>query len=116
MISVKAVSSAGNAASYYAKDNYYTIDQAEGASAWAGEGATALGLEGVVDAAPFEAVLEGRLPNGSVIDARRGGHRPGWDLTMSASMPASAHMRPSALMASTHSGRGMGAEGSTRGG
>ncbi len=83
MISVSAVSSAGNAATYYAKDNYYTIDQAEGASAWAGEGATALGLEGAVDAGRFEAVLEGRLPDGSVIDARRGGHRPGWDLTMS---------------------------------
>lgn len=71
MISVSAVSSAGNAATYYAKDNYYTIDQAEGASAWAGR-ATALGLEGAVDAARFEAVLEGRLPDGSVIDARRG--------------------------------------------
>ncbi|WCT75871.1 MobF family relaxase (plasmid) [Sphingomonas naphthae] len=83
MISVNAISSAGNAASYYAKDNYYTVDQAEEASAWAGEGATALGLEGAVDAARFEAILEGRLPDGSVIDARRGEHRPGWDLTMS---------------------------------
>ena len=84
MITVSAVSSAGDAASYYAKDNYYTVDQAEGASSWAGEGATALGLEGSVDAARFASVLEGRLPDGSVIDARRGTHRPGWDLTMSA--------------------------------
>ncbi|MBB4619763.1 MobF family relaxase [Sphingomonas abaci] len=83
MISVNAVASAGNAANYYAKDNYYTADQAEGASAWGGEGAAALGLEGAVDAARFERILEGRLPDGSVIDARRGTHRPGWDLTMS---------------------------------
>ena len=83
MISVSAVSSAGNAATYYARDNYYTTDQAEGASAWAGEGASALGLDGVVDAACFATILEGRLPDGSVIDARRGEHRPGWDLTMS---------------------------------
>ena len=83
MISVNAVSSASNAATYYAQDNYYTADQAEGASAWAGEGADALGLEGAVDSARFATILEGRLPDGSVIDARRGEHRPGWDLTMS---------------------------------
>ena len=84
MISVSAVASAGSAAAYYAQDNYYTADQAEGASAWAGEGAAALGLAGQVDATRFTAILEGRLPDGSVIDARRGGHRPGWDLTLSA--------------------------------
>lgn len=83
MISVNAISSAGNAATYYAQDNYYTADQAEGASAWAGEGAATLGLEGAVGAACFATILEGRLPDGSVIDARRGEHRPGWDLTMS---------------------------------
>ncbi len=89
MISVAAVSSAGDAATYYAKDNYYTADQHEGASAWAGRGASELGLVGPVDAASFERVLAGALPDGSVIDAKRGEHRPGWDVTMSASKSVS---------------------------
>ena len=83
MISVAAVGSASDAAGYYARDNYYTADQAEGASAWAGEGAAELGLSGPVDAEQFEKVLAGELPNGVVLDAKRGEHRPGWDITMS---------------------------------
>ena len=84
MISVAAVGSAGDAAGYYARDNYYTADQHEGASTWAGEGAGELGLSGPVDAEAFGRVLAGELPNGAVLDAKRGEHRPGWDLTMSA--------------------------------
>ena len=83
MISVAAVGSASDAAAYYARDNYYTADQAEGASAWAGEGAAELGLSGPVDAERFEQVLAGELPNGTVLDAKRGEHRAGWDVTMS---------------------------------
>lgn len=83
MISVAAVGSASDAAGYYARDNYYTADQAEGASAWAGEGATELGLSGPVDAEQFQKVLAGELPNGVVLDAKRGEHRAGWDVTMS---------------------------------
>ena len=83
MISVAAVGSASDAAAYYARDNYYTADQAEGASAWAGEGAAELGLSGPVDAEQFEKVLAGELPNGVVLDAKRGEHRAGWDVTMS---------------------------------
>lgn len=83
MISVAAVGSASDAAGYYARDNYYTADQAEGASAWAGEGAAELGLSGPVHAGQFEKVLAGELPNGVVLDARRGEHRAGWDVTMS---------------------------------
>lgn len=89
MISVAAVSSAGDAAGYYANDNYYTADQSQDASAWAGQGATELGLKGPVDAKAFEAVLRGELPDGSVIDAKRGEHRPGWDMTFSASKSVS---------------------------
>jgi conjugative relaxase-like TrwC/TraI family protein len=84
MISVGAVASASGAASYYTQDNYYTADQAIETSAWEGEGAKALGLEGRVDAQTFEAVLNGKLPDGSVIDAKRGAHRPGTDVTFSA--------------------------------
>ena len=83
MISVAAVGSASDAAGYYARDNYYTADQAEGASAWAGEGAAELGLSGPVDAYRLEKVLAGELPNGVVLDAKRGEHRAGWDITMS---------------------------------
>lgn len=83
MISVAAVSSAGDAAGYYARDNYYTADQAEGASAWAGQGALELGLTGPIDALTFEKLLRGELPDGTMLDAKRGEHRPGWDLTMS---------------------------------
>ena len=89
MISVAAVSSAGEAAGYYAQDNYYTADQQHDASAWVGQGAVELGLEGPVDAATFERVLSGELPDGTVLDAKRGDHRPGWDLTMSASKSVS---------------------------
>ena len=84
MISVAAVGSASDAAGYYARDNYYTADQHEGASAWEGEGAAELGLSGPVDTEQFEKVLAGELPNGAVLDAKRGEHRPGWDLTLSA--------------------------------
>lgn len=89
MISVGKLGSAGDAASYYAKDNYYTADQHEGSSSWAGQGAEELGLTGPVDAAQFEKVLAGELPNGVVLDAARGEHRPGWDMTMSASKSVS---------------------------
>ena len=84
VISVSAIGSAGDAAGYYARDNYYTADQAESASAWAGAGAAELGLEGAVDADRFAKILAGELPDGSQLDAKRGEHRPGWDLTMSA--------------------------------
>ncbi len=43
-----------------------------------------LGLEGPVDAESFSKILAGELPDGSQLDAKRGEHRPGWDLTMSA--------------------------------
>ena len=89
MISVAAVGSASDAAGYYAKDNYYTADQHEGASAWEGKGATELGLSGQVETGAFERVLSGKLPDGVVLDGKRGEHRPGWDLTFSASKSVS---------------------------
>jgi len=67
--------SARHAATYYEKDDYYTRDRAP--SEWHGEGARALGLEGPVDRATFAALVDGRLPNGSILhrggSARRGG-------------------------------------------
>lgn len=83
MITVGAIGSASDAAGYYARDNYYTSDQANGSSLWAGKGAAELGLSGSVDAKQFERILAGELPNGVVLDGKRGEHRPGWDVTMS---------------------------------
>ena len=90
--SIGAVASPAQGVSYYERDSYYAKDSDEhrAASAWAGKGAEALGLEGPVDPDTFRAVLEGEVPDGS---ARRLGkrgregeihHRPGRDLTFSA--------------------------------
>jgi conjugative relaxase-like TrwC/TraI family protein len=84
VVSVSSVGSASGAAAYYAADNYYTADKAAELSEWGGEGAARLGLEGPVDAAQFEAVLSGRLPNGPAISGGGGEHRAGLDLTFSA--------------------------------
>ena len=59
--SVSALSSAGQAASYYEADDYY----AEGGMApseWFGEAAEKLGLSGEVDREKFAELLEGRVP------------------------------------------------------
>lgn len=83
--SVSALSSAGQAASYYEADDYY----AEGGlapSEWQGEGADALGLAGDVDREQFKDLLEGRI-DGEQLGTTRDGkleHRPGWDVTLSA--------------------------------
>ncbi|MBA4047262.1 MAG: TrwC protein, partial [Sphingomonas sp.] len=58
-------------------------------SAWFGKGAEALALTGKVEEAAFAAVLEGKLPHGSVIAGKDGVHRPGVDLTFSASKSVS---------------------------
>jgi len=84
--SVAGLKSAGQAASYYESDDYYS-EGGEAPSAWFGEGAKALGLEGEVDRAAFKRGLEGELPNGQQLGTVRNGereHRPGWDMTFSA--------------------------------
>ena len=92
MLSIGALASASQGASYYERDGYYSKDDPEhrAASAWAGKGAEALGLKGPVDPDTFRAVLEGRVPDGSGRQLGRRGkdgeilHRPGRDLTFSA--------------------------------
>ncbi len=92
MLSIGALSSASQGASYYERDGYYAKDDPEhrAASAWAGKGAEELGLKGPVDADTFRAVLEGRVPDGSGQQLGKRGkdgeilHRPGRDLTFSA--------------------------------
>ena len=90
--SIGAVASAAQGLSYYEHDGYYAAGDPEHreASAWAGKGAAALGLEGEVDGETFRAVLEGHVPDGSGRRLGRVGrdgtvaHRPGRDLTLSA--------------------------------
>ena len=92
MLSIGALSSAAQGASYYERDGYYAKDDPEhrDASVWAGKGAEELGLKGPVDADTFRAVLEGKVPDGSDTRLGRRGkdgeilHRPGRDLTFSA--------------------------------
>lgn len=83
MISVANVRSAGGAANYFAKDNYYTKADADRSGIWVGKGAERLGLSGTVDAKAFEAILRGELPNGDRIGHQGQYHRAGTDLTFS---------------------------------
>ena len=88
-VSIGKVHSAGGAAAYFASDNYYTAEQSEAASAWAGEGARDLGLSGTVDTATFERILNGELPDGKQVgDAET--RDSGRDFTFS--MPKSASL------------------------
>ena len=92
MLSIGALTSAAQGASYYERDGYYAKDDPEHreASAWAGKGAEELGLTGPVDPETFRAILEGKVPDGSGTELGRRGkdgeilHRPGRDLTFSA--------------------------------
>ena len=92
MLSIGALASASQGASYYERDGYYAKDSDEHreASAWVGRGAEELGLKGPVDPDTFRAVLEGKVPDGSGQELGRRGkdgeilHRPGRDLTFSA--------------------------------
>ncbi|MGF7156192.1 MobF family relaxase [Novosphingobium gossypii] len=87
MLSVASVKSAGGAASYFAKDDYYTGENASEMSVWGGQGAEELGLSGPVKADAFEAILNGILPNGTGVN-QTPNRTIGTDLTFS--MPKSA--------------------------
>ena len=95
--SIGAVAAPSQGASYYERDGYYAKDSPEhlAASAWAGKGAAELGLRGPVDPDAFRSVLEGEVPDGSGkrLGRRMGDgeirHRPGRDLTFSASKSVS---------------------------
>ena len=88
--SIGAIASPSQGASYYERDGYYARDDPahRDASAWAGKGAEALGLAGPVDPGTFQAILEGKVPDGPHLGKRgKDGeihHRPGRDVTMSA--------------------------------
>lgn len=89
MLSVASVGSAGGAANYFAKDDYYVGDGPAELSEWGGKGAEALGLKGQVSKDDFEKLLDGKLPDGSIVNTNAN-RRAGIDLTFS--MPKSASL------------------------
>ena len=88
--SIGKIASPAQGVTYYERDGYYAKDDPthREASAWAGKGADALGLSGPVDPDTFQAVLEGKVPEGPQLGKRgKDGaihHRPGRDVTLSA--------------------------------
>jgi conjugative relaxase-like TrwC/TraI family protein len=87
VLSVASVRSAGGAANYFAKDDYYVGEHASEVSGWGGQGAVELGLFGEVEKQVFEDLLKGKLSDGEQVgDPER--RRAGIDLTFS--MPKSA--------------------------
>lgn len=84
---MSSIRSAAGSAEYFTKDDYYTAEGAAEASAWGGEGADALGLDGPVDKDAFEKLLNGELPDGEKVGQVEN-RQPGMDLTFS--MPKSA--------------------------
>ena len=88
--SIGKIASPAQGVGYFEKDGYYAKDDGahREASAWAGRGAAALGLEGPVDPDAFRRVLEGKVPGGRRLGRKEidGSvtHRPGRDVTLSA--------------------------------
>ena len=83
--SVSALTSSGQAASYYEADDYYAGDGLS-PSEWQGKGAEELGLSGDVDRDQFRDLLDGKVAEQQLGTTRDGKleHRPGWDVTLSA--------------------------------
>lgn len=86
MMSPSRIKSAGGAADYYAKDDYYIEGEAGAPNLeWGGQGAADLGLRGRVDASDLRAILDGRNPdpNGPSLTAteNKSHHHAGWDFT-----------------------------------
>ena len=83
--SISALTTAGQAATYYEADDYYS-EGGLSPSEWQGAGAEELGLSGDVDRDHFRMLLGGEVA-GQQLGTVRGGqleHRPGWDVTLSA--------------------------------
>lgn len=82
MIRITQLTSAKAAASYFSRSDYYDAEQLPGY--WHGQLAKRLGLEGTVDRAVFEAVMDNRDPSDvsrSLTPRMRTDRRPGYDIT-----------------------------------
>lgn len=89
MLSVSSVGSAGGAATYFSKDDYYVGEGTAEVSEWAGKGAEALGLKGPVSKEDFEKVLDGKLTDGTIVN---GNEKRQYGMDMTFSMPKSASL------------------------
>ena len=93
--SIGKIASPAQGVGYFEKDGYYAKDDGahREASAWAGKGAAALGLSGPVEPEAFRRVLEGEVPGGRRLGRKEIdgsiSHRPGRDVTLSASKSVS---------------------------
>ncbi|MEO1685670.1 MAG: MobF family relaxase, partial [Cyanobacteria bacterium J06631_12] len=88
MLSLANVSAA-QAGNYYEKDDYYTQGDPdlESDSQWQGNGAAKLNLQGPVDQATFQQLLQGQTPDGKSLHSKRinpENHRAATDYTFSA--------------------------------
>ncbi|WP_114963822.1 MobF family relaxase [Tritonibacter mobilis] len=94
MMSISNVSAGAAASGYYKEEGYYKAGSEEGqkAATWFGKAAEENGLTGFVDDKQFAQFLDGEAPDGKLmgryVDGERQ-HRPGLDLTFSASKSAS---------------------------
>ncbi|WP_323777868.1 MobF family relaxase [Leisingera sp.] len=94
MMSISTVSAGAAASGYYKQEGYYKAGTEEGekAAAWFGKAAEENSLTGYADDKQFAQLLEGLAPDGKLmgryVDGERQ-HRPGLDLTFSASKSAS---------------------------
>lgn len=87
MLSISRIKSAGRAADYYGRDDYYVTGEADSPGLeWGGKGAEKLGVSGTATSAEFKRVLAGEnpKPDGPPLSRGDGKHQPGWDLTFSA--------------------------------
>ncbi len=85
MLSVEALTVAkGDYYEKMARDDYY-LNGGEPRGQWLGEGADALGFQGVVETNQFKSLLEGFSPSGKGLIKNAGDpkHQAGWDLTFS---------------------------------
>ena len=89
MLSITKIKNSSKTTQYFAKDDYYSGNDSSHLkySFWHGQGSQELKLDEHVDSKIFQAILEGKLPNGKIIGVMKGGeliHDAGRDLTFSA--------------------------------
>jgi len=83
MLSIQPLKSAKSAADYYLKAfNYYQGDAT--ATTWIGSGKDHLKLGETVDKDMLLNLLQGKMPDGKILQNLQGEHRPGFDMTFSA--------------------------------
>lgn len=91
MLRITAQKSSAQVKTYYERSDYYEDGPNALKGHWFGKGAERLGLDGMVDKAQFERIVENRHPweDESLTPRTRADRRVGWDFTFSASKSVS---------------------------